>query len=85
MKRHRTFWKWLVLWARAVAIEEARKKRIIRENLDAWNRNNRTFIRKCEREDAIIARKRTDNWFNGGNCYNITGEKISDSDDGCAF
>ncbi len=48
----RSFWKWLVLWARAGAIAEARKKRIMRENLETWNRENRAFIKKCEREDA---------------------------------
>lgn len=52
MKRKRSFWKWIVLWARAGAFEEARKKRIMRENLETWNRYNRGFIRKCEREDA---------------------------------
>lgn len=51
MKRKRSFWRWLVLWARAGAFEEARKKRIMRENLETWNRYNRGFIRKCERED----------------------------------
>lgn len=52
MKRKRSFWKWLILWARAGAIEEARKKRIMRENLETWNRYNRDFIRKCEMEEA---------------------------------
>ncbi len=48
----RSFWKWLVLWARAVNMDEARKKRIMRENLETWNRENRDFIKKCEREDS---------------------------------
>ena len=48
----RSFWQWLVLWARAGAMAEARKKRIMHENLETWNRENRDFIRKCEREDA---------------------------------
>lgn len=52
MKRTRSFWKWLLLWARAGALAEAREKRIWRENLDTWHRNNRDFIRKCERENA---------------------------------
>lgn len=52
MKEGRSFWKWLVLWCRAGAMEEARKKRIMRENLETWNRHNRNFIKKCEREDA---------------------------------
>ncbi|HAP20289.1 MAG TPA: hypothetical protein DCR27_03350 [Lachnospiraceae bacterium] len=51
MKRKRSFWMWLALWARAGALAEARKKRIMRENLDTWNDYNRDFIRKCERED----------------------------------
>lgn len=57
MKRKRNFWRWLVLWARAGAMEEARKKRIMRENLDAWNENNRDFIRACEKEDEKNIRK----------------------------
>lgn len=52
MKRKRSFGKWLVLCARAGALAEARKKRIMRENLETWERYNRDFIRKCEREDA---------------------------------
>lgn len=57
MKRKRNFWRWLILWARAGVIAEARKKRIMRENLDAWNRYNRDFIRKCEKEEDKNARK----------------------------
>ncbi len=57
MNRKRNFWRWLVLWARAGAIAEARKKRIMRENLEAWNKNNRDFIRECEKEDEKISRK----------------------------
>ena len=61
MKRHRTFWKWLILWARAGAMSEARKKRIIHENLDVWNQENRAFVDKCNREsDAIIGRPSAD-------------------------
>lgn len=61
MKRHRTFWKWLVLWARAGAMSEARKKRIMRENLDTWNRENRAFVEKCNREPgAVIDRPSAD-------------------------
>mgnify|MGYP001104617808 CR=1 FL=1 len=51
MKRRRNFLKWLVLWARAGAIAEAHKKRIMRENLETWNRENRDFIRKSERQE----------------------------------
>lgn len=61
MKRHRTFWKWLVLWARAGAISEARKKRIMSENLDTWNWENRVFVEKCNRkDDAVIYRPAAD-------------------------
>lgn len=52
MKRKRSFLKWLNLSIRAAMIEEIRKKRILRENLETWNRMNRGFIRKCEREEA---------------------------------
>lgn len=77
MSRHRTFWKWLALWARAGALSEARKKRIMRENLDTWNRNNRAFIRECEKEDnAKTARKFYNDWFNSGSCYDITGKEL---------
>lgn len=31
--------------------EDTYEKRIMRENLKTWNRYNRGFIRKCERED----------------------------------
>lgn len=55
MKRKRSFWKWLILWARAGVMAEARKKRILRENLATWNHYNRDFIRKCEKEDAKAA------------------------------
>ncbi len=54
MKRHRTFWKWLVLWARAGVMSEARKKRIMRENLNTWNRENRVFVEKCNRKDDAV-------------------------------
>mgnify|MGYP000553659835 FL=1 len=50
MKEGRSFWKWLVLWIRAIAMAEERKKRIMRENLETWNRENRAFIEKCNRE-----------------------------------
>lgn len=61
MKRHRTFWKWLILWARAGVMAEARKKRIIRENIDTWNRENRAFIEKCNRRaDAATSRPSAD-------------------------
>lgn len=55
MKRKRNFWRWLILWARAGAIEDARKQRIMRENLETWARYNQSFITKCEREDATIS------------------------------
>ncbi len=55
MNRRRSFWKRLVLWARAAAFEEARKKRIMRENLETWNRYNRGFIKECERDDAAAS------------------------------
>ena len=32
--------------------EDTSEKRIMRENLETWNRYNRGFIRKCEREEA---------------------------------
>lgn len=50
MKRRRSFWKWLYLWARAGAMADASKKRIMRENLETWNRDHRAFINKCDRE-----------------------------------
>ncbi len=52
MKKGRSFWKWLYLWARAGVIEEERRKRDIREYQEEWHRENRAFIRQCEREDA---------------------------------
>lgn len=77
MKRKRSFWRWLVLWARAGAMEEARKKRIMRENLDAWNSNNRDFIRDCEKEDEINITKPSADETSTGGYYG--------SDDGAAF
>ena len=35
---------------RIYGIEDARKKRIIRENIEAWNRMNRKFCKKFDRE-----------------------------------
>lgn len=55
MGRKRSLWRWLMLWARAGVIEDARKKRIMRENLETWNRCNRDFIKQCEREDAAAS------------------------------
>ena len=51
MKEGRSFWKWFILWSRAYAMAEAREKRIMRENLETWNRENRAFIKKCNREE----------------------------------
>lgn len=51
MKEGRSFWKWFILWSRAYAMAEERKKRIMRENLETWNRENRAFIEKCNREE----------------------------------
>ena len=33
-------------WARAMNIKEIHRKRIIRENIEAWNRHNRAFIKR---------------------------------------
>lgn len=70
MRKKRSFWKWLILWARAGTMEEARKKRIMRENLEEWNRMNRDFIREEERKDA----RRIDRLGN-----------TEDYDDGCDY
>ena len=51
MKTGRSFWKWLLLALRASALKDARSKRIMQENLETWNRYNREFIKKCEREE----------------------------------
>lgn len=50
-RKGRSFWRWLLVWARHGVMAEARRKRIMRENLETWNRYNRDFIRQCERED----------------------------------
>lgn len=52
MKRKRSLRKWISLWLRAGMIEEAWKKRIMRENLATWNEMNRDFIDECNNEDA---------------------------------
>ena len=52
MNRKRSFWKWISLWLRAGMIEEARRKKIMRENLATWNHLNRDFINKCNRAEA---------------------------------
>ena len=62
MKKGRTFWRWLKLWWRASVWEEYRKKRIIRENLESWNRSNRRFIDAMERNDN----REIDRMCNGG-------------------
>ena len=42
---------WGIVRSRAWNMAELHKKRIMRENLETWNRYNRNFIRECERED----------------------------------
>lgn len=37
--------------ARAAAIKQIHEKRIMKENLETWNRMNRKFIRRMEREE----------------------------------
>lgn len=57
MKRHRTFWRWLELLARAEVIKDFRRKRIMRENLETWNRENRKFIEKENRREFARSTK----------------------------
>lgn len=52
MKHSRSFWRWLIVWARAGALAEAREKRIMRENLETWDRYHRQFIIKSERKES---------------------------------
>ena len=52
MIRKRSFWRWICICSRAGLINEARKKRIMQGNLTTWNKMNRGFIEKCNREDA---------------------------------
>lgn len=79
MKRRRSFWKWLYLWARAGAMADARKKRIIRENLETWNRDHRKFIEKCDREmDKEIDRELNRTSYLGCNPMNASGWEYVD-------
>lgn len=81
MKRHRSFWKSLYLWARAGAMADARKKRIMRENLETWNRDHRAFINKCDREEAkAIDRKLNRTSYLGYNPMDGSGWKYVDDE-----
>lgn len=79
MKRHRRFWRWLAIWARAVAIEEARKKRILRE-IQEWDILNSP----SDESDSL--------WNGATSCDESSiagyyGSDCGDGDcgDGCAF
>lgn len=84
-RKRRTFWRWLKLWWRASIWEEFRKKRILRENLEAWNRHNKRFIEKCHRKEC----RRIDRGENGpgADSYSAAGHFGSDCGDGgfCGF
>lgn len=42
---------WGIVRSRAWNMAELHKKRIMRENLETWNRYNRDFIKKCNQEE----------------------------------
>lgn len=81
MKEGRSFWKWFILWSRAYVMAEARGKRIMRENLETWNRENRAFIEKCNREeDRKIEKELNRNSYLGCNFMDGDGFKYYHDD-----
>lgn len=81
MKEGRSFWKWFILWSRAYAMAEAREKRIMRENLETWNRENRAFIEKCNREvDREIDKQLNRTSYLGCNLMDGSGQKYYHDD-----
>lgn len=50
-KKDWSLWRGLVIWARARRIREARHRAVLRAYNEYWMKENRAFIRKCERED----------------------------------
>lgn len=56
--KHRSFWKWLVLFVRSCSIKNAQEEREMREFHEQWARDHQAFIRKCDREiDREIERQ----------------------------
>lgn len=79
MKRRRRFWKWLVIWTRAVAIEEARKKRVLQE-IQEWNMLNGSL----DESDSLW---NDDTSSDESSTVGSYGSDCGDGDcgDGCAF
>lgn len=61
MKKGRTFWRWLVVWTRALLIEEERQKRCERELIASIDRHTseslREYLKECNKEERSEIRR----------------------------